>query len=55
MGIKHITKKLKLATIQKIRNAPRWADIKKFGIKRARTRRIQVRGIKRWRRTRVRI
>ncbi len=55
MGIKHITKKLKLAVFRKIRQAPRWADIRKFGLKRARTRRIRVDKIKRWRRTRIKI
>jgi hypothetical protein len=54
MGIKHITKKIKLARIRKIRRAPRWADIRKFGLKRARTRRIYV-ATKKWRRTRLRI
>ena len=54
MGIKHITKKMKLAKIGKVRAAPRWADIRKFGLKRARTRRIDVTK-KRWRRTRIRI
>jgi hypothetical protein len=55
MAIKHISKKVKLGKIGKFRNAPRWADIKKFGLKRARSRRIQVGKIKRWRRTRFRI
>jgi len=55
VGIKHLTKKIKLARIGKVRNAPRWADIKKFGMKRARARRINVSKIKRWRRTRLRI
>lgn len=55
MSIKHISKKIKLAKVGKYRNAPRWADIKKFGLKRARSRRIQVGKIKRWRRTRVRV
>jgi hypothetical protein len=55
MGIKHLTKKIKLAKIGKVRMAPRWADIRKFGLKRARTRRVNVDKIKRWRRTRVRI
>jgi len=54
VGIKHITKKIKLGKIGKVRPAPRWADIKKFGLKRARTRRINVTK-KRWRRTRIRI
>jgi hypothetical protein len=55
MGIKNLTKKLKLAKIGKVRAAPRWADIRKFGLKHARTRRISVDKIKRWRRTRIRI
>jgi len=55
MGIKRITKKLKLAKFRKIRQAPRWADIKKFGLKRARRRRILVDKIKRWRRSRIKL
>jgi hypothetical protein len=55
MSIKHITKKIKLGKIRKIKNAPRWADIRKFGLKRARTRRISIDKVKRWRRTRVRV
>ena len=55
MGIKHITKKIKLGKIGKFRNAPRWADIRKFGIKRARRRRINVDKVKRWRRIRIRV
>lgn len=55
MGIKHLTKKIKLGRIRKIRAAPRWIDIKKFGLKRARTRRMNVASIKRWRRSRLRI
>jgi hypothetical protein len=55
MGIKSLSKKIKLAKIGKIRVAPRWADIKKFGMKRARTRRVNVDKIKRWRRVRIRI
>jgi hypothetical protein len=55
MGIKSLSKKIKLAKIGKVRSAPRWADIRKFGLKRARTRRINVDKIKRWRRTRLRI
>jgi len=35
-------KKLRLAAASKVRSAPRWADIKKFGLKRARSRRIRV-------------
>lgn len=55
MGIRHLTKKIKLAKIGKIRTAPRWADIRKYGLKRARTRRVEVNKVKRWRRTRIRI
>lgn len=35
-------KKLRMAAQSKVRSAPRWADIKKFGLKRARARRIRV-------------
>ena len=55
MSIKHVTKKIKLGKIRKIKNAPRWADIRKFGLRRARTRRISVDKVKRWRRTRLRV
>ncbi|MEM5834586.1 MAG: hypothetical protein QXQ69_01925 [Candidatus Aenigmatarchaeota archaeon] len=55
MGIKSLSKKVKLGRIRKIKMAPRWADIRKFGLKRARTRRIDVNKIKRWRRTRLRV
>jgi hypothetical protein len=55
MAIKHITKKIKLGKMRKFKNAPRWADIRKFGLKRARTRRISVDKVKKWRRTRVRV
>jgi len=54
MSIKTLNKKIKLGKIKKIRAAPRWADIKKFGMKRARRRRVNV-SIKRWRRTRIRV
>jgi hypothetical protein len=54
MVIKHITKKLKLVKIRKAKAAPRWADIRKFGLKRIRTRRIQV-TVKKWRRGKRRI
>ena len=37
-------KKLRIASAGKVRSAPRWADIKKFGLKRARGRRIRVSG-----------
>lgn len=51
---KTLSKKIKLAKVKNVRNAPRWADIKKFGLKRARTRRINVEK-KRWRRTQVKV
>jgi hypothetical protein len=51
---KTLSRKLKLAKIKKVRPAPRWADIKKFGLKHARTRRIQT-DKKRWKRTKLRI
>lgn len=55
MTIRSKSKKLKLAKKGKIRQAPRWADIRKFGLKRARTRRVQVDKIKRWRRSRKKV
>jgi hypothetical protein len=55
MTIKSLSKKLKLAKIGKVKSAPRWADIKKFGLKRARSRRIRVDKVKRWRRSRLRV
>ncbi|RLJ05864.1 MAG: 50S ribosomal protein L39e [Candidatus Aenigmatarchaeota archaeon] len=51
---KPLGKKLRLAAIGKKRSAPRWADIKKFGLKRARTRRIITR-VKHWRRNRLKV
>ena len=47
-------KKTRLITRGKRRSAPRWADIKKFGLKRARTRRIRIR-TKQWRRDKLKI
>jgi len=49
---KHPAKKGRLAAAGKIRSAPRWADIKKFGLKRARSRRIRV-TTKSWRRDKL--
>jgi len=46
--------KLKLTALAKRRPSPRWADIKKFGLKRARSRRIRV-NTKRWRRDKLKI
>jgi len=54
MSIDHITKKIKLASLAKIRRASIWASIRKFGLKRARSRRIFTHP-RRWRRTRLRI
>jgi len=51
---KPLGKKLKMAAAGKIRSAPRWADIKKFGLKRARSRRIRVRK-RYWRRDKLKI
>lgn len=55
MAIRSLTKKIKLGRIKKIRNAPRWIDIKKYGTKRARTRRVNVNKVKKWRRSRLRV
>ena len=46
-------KKIKLIAIR-TQNAPRWADIRKFSLKRARSRRIRVH-VKNWRRGRNKI
>jgi hypothetical protein len=54
MAKKTLSKKIKLAKIKNVRMAPRWADIKKFGLKRARTRRIEVTK-KRWKRSTVKV
>ncbi len=47
-------KKMKLAAKAQVRPSPRWADIKKFGLKRARSRRVRV-NTKRWRRDKLKI
>jgi len=51
---KTLGKKVKLISRGKKRSAPRWADIKKFGLKRARTRRIRSR-VRRWRRDKLKL
>jgi len=51
---KPLGKKLKLVSKGKRRSAPRWADIKKFGLKRARTRRIRA-PRRNWRRSRLKV
>lgn len=55
MPIRSLSKKKKLGKIRKVRLAPRWADLRKFGLKRARTRRIDINKIKRWRRTKIKV
>lgn len=55
MAIRSSSKKIKLGKIGKVRSAPRWADMKKFGMKRAGTRRINVDKIKRWKRVRIKV
>jgi ribosomal protein L39E len=50
---KSLVKKLRLIAVAK-RPAPRWCDIKKFGLKRARTRRI-ISSVKNWRRGKYKI
>jgi len=52
-GRKKTGKKIKLIASRK-GNAPRWADIKKYSLKRARTRRIRV-ATKHWRRGRHKV
>lgn len=46
-------KKIKLIAARR-KNAPRWADIKKFSLKRARSRRIRV-STKHWRRGKIKV
>ncbi|HLC58903.1 MAG TPA: hypothetical protein VJH34_00055 [archaeon] len=55
MSIRTLSKKIKLAKIGKIKMAPRWADIRKYGMKRAKTRRVNVDKIKRWKKVRIRV
>ena len=52
--MRNLSRKIKFGKIRKTRASPRWADIKKFGLKKARKRRINV-TIKRWRRSRLRV
>jgi hypothetical protein len=51
---KPTARKIRLAAKSKVKPSPRWADIKKFGLKRARTRRIGV-STKRWRRDKQKV
>lgn len=55
MSIRHITKKLKLGKLGKIRDAPIWASIRKFGLKRVRTRRIHTYIETNWRRKKFKV
>lgn len=48
-------RKIRIAAKGKRRSAPRWADIRKFSLKRARTRRIGVDGLRNWRRSKLKI
>ena len=54
MPLRKISKKLKFSKIGRIRAAPRWADIRKFGLKKVRSRRINI-FKKRWKRTRIKV
>ena len=54
MPKKTLLRKIRLAKILKIRAAPRWADMKKFGLKHAASRRIASYK-KRWKRTSVKV
>ena len=54
MPLRTLSKKIKFGKLAKVRAAPRWADIKKFGLKRARTRRINI-SKKRWKRSRIKV
>jgi len=42
MARKKLARKLKQIKAGKVRLAPRWVDIKKFGMKRARNRRVSI-------------
>jgi hypothetical protein len=53
-GNKSSGKKLKLGALLKRKPSPRWADIRRFGLKRARSRRVRV-STKSWRRDKQKI
>lgn len=46
--------KKRLGSRAKVRDAPRWADIRKFSLKRARSRRVRVK-TRNWRRSHLKI
>ena len=48
--LKHRGKKKRMFRMSNVRSPPFWADIRKFGLKRVRTRRIMVNKEKRWKR-----
>ncbi|MCD6226846.1 MAG: hypothetical protein J7J93_03600 [Candidatus Aenigmarchaeota archaeon] len=54
MGRKILSRKLRQIKAGKVRMAPRWVDIKKFGLKRARNRRVSV-NRRSWKRTKLKI
>ena len=42
MGRKILSRKIRQIRAAKVRLAPRWVDLKKFGVKRARNRRVSI-------------
>jgi hypothetical protein len=54
MGRKILSRKLRQIKAGKVRLAPRWVDIKKFGLKRARNRRVSI-ARRSWKRKRLRL
>jgi len=54
MGRKIYSRKLKQIKAGKVRLAPRWVDIKKFGVKRAKNRRVSITR-RSWKRKRLRL
>jgi len=54
MGRKIYSRKLRQIKAGKVRLAPRWVDIKKFGLKRARNRKVSITR-RSWRRKRLRL
>jgi len=54
MGRKILSRKLRQIKAGKVRQSPRWVDIKKFGVKRARNRRAGI-FRRNWKRTKLKI
>ncbi len=54
MGRKILSRKLRQIKAGKVRLAPRWVDIKKFGLKRARNRRVSI-NRRSWKRKKLKI